>query len=37
MIQDLEAKSRTQPAYAAVVDHFGRLLAEARASAPKRE
>jgi hypothetical protein len=37
VIQDLEAKSRTQPAYAPVVEHFGRLLGEARASAPKRE
>jgi hypothetical protein len=37
VIQDLEAKSRTQPAYAPVVEHFVRLLAEARASAPKRQ
>ena len=37
VLQDLEVKARTQPAYAPVVEHFGRLLAEARASAPKRE
>jgi hypothetical protein len=37
VIQDLEAKSRTLASYAAVVEHFGRLLAEARASAPKRQ
>lgn len=37
VLQELEAKARTQPAYAPVVEHFGRLLAEARASAPKKE
>jgi hypothetical protein len=37
VLQDLEAKSRTRSSYAPVVEHFGRLLAEARASAPKRQ
>ncbi|HUR35885.1 MAG TPA: hypothetical protein VM032_18905 [Vicinamibacterales bacterium] len=35
VIEDLKVKQRAQPAYAPVVEHFERLLAEARAAAPK--
>lgn len=32
VLEDLKVKQRTQPAYEAVVEHFGRLLAEASPS-----
>jgi hypothetical protein len=35
VLEDLKVKQRTQPAYAPVVEHFGRLLAEATAPATR--
>jgi len=35
VLEDLKVKQRTQPAYAPVVEHFGRLIAEATALATR--
>jgi hypothetical protein len=36
VLDEVKAKQQAQPAYGPVVEHFGRLLAEAQAAAPAR-